>query len=142
MRAAVLAVVLVLVGACSSLLAPTAAPTVWGAEVPEAAPDAVAAQPVVARGANSITLLPISPTGAIVATDYAYGMPHCGISSPIDIDGSFWDAVGVAPTSVDFDGASGTFRLVSPTEASFTGSNGKILRLVRHAGAKEFRLCL
>jgi hypothetical protein len=141
MRAALLAVVLVLAAACSSLPAPTPAPTIWGGNVPEAAPEAVAAQPVVARGANSITLLPISPTGAAVATDYAYDMPPCGINSPIDVDGSFWDAVGVPPDSVDFDGRVGTFRLVSPSEATFTAAGGKILHLVRHAGAKEFRLC-
>ena len=142
MRAAVLAAVLVLAGACSSTPAPTSAPIVWGANVPVSAPDAVAAQSVVARGPNTITLLPVSPTGAIVATDYAYAMPHCGIHSPIDVDGSFWDAVGVAPTSVDFDGVPGTFRLVSPKEATFTDASGRILHLVRHAGAKEFPFCM
>jgi hypothetical protein len=109
--------------------------------VPKAAPEVIAAQSVVARGPNSVTLLPISPTGAVVGTDYGYDMPHCGINSPIDVDGSFWDAVGVPPDSVDFDGQPGTFRLVSPTEATFTASDGKILQLVRHSGAKEFRFC-
>jgi hypothetical protein len=101
----------------------------------------VAAQPVVARGSDSITLLPISPTGAVVGVAYAYDMPHCGIGSPIDVDGSFWDGVGVAPDSVDFDGRTGTFRLASPTEATFTASDGRILHLVRHTGAKKFRIC-
>jgi hypothetical protein len=109
--------------------------------VPEAAPEVIAAQAVVARGPNSITLLPISPTGAVVGTDYAYDMPHCGINSPIDVDGSFWDAVGVPPDSVDYDGRPGTFRLKTTTEATFTAVDGKILHLARHAGAKEFRLC-
>jgi len=141
MRAALLAVVLVLAAGCLSLPAPTPAPTIWGGKVPEPAPEAIAAQPVIARGADSVTLLPISPTGAVVATDYAYDMPHCGINSPIDVDGSFWDAVGVPLDSVDFDGRPGTFRMVSSTEATFTAADGKILHLLRHSGAKEFRLC-
>lgn len=63
-------------------------------------------------------------------------------SSPIDVDGSFWNAVGVPPDSVDFDGRPGTFRLISPAEATFTVSDGKILHLVRHSGAKAFRGCM
>ena len=141
MRVAALAVVLALVAGCSSLPSPTPGPTAWGDKVPEAAPEAVAAQPVVSRGSDSITLLPISPAGAAVGVAYAYDMPHCGINSPIDVDGSFWDAVGVPADSVDFDGRTGTFRLASPTEATFTASDGNLLHLVRHTGAKEFRIC-
>jgi hypothetical protein len=141
MRAAVLAVVVAIASGCSLLPAPTPATTAWRDRVPEAAPEVIAAQPIVARGPNSITLLPISPTGAVVGNNYTYDMPHCGINSPIDVDGSFWDAVGVPLTSVDFDGQTGTFRLIAPTEATFTASDGKDLRLVRHSGAKEFRLC-
>lgn len=109
--------------------------------MPEAAPDAVASQPVVARGADSITLLPISPSGATVGIAYGYDMPHCGINSPIDVDGTFWDAVGIAPDSVDFDGQPGTFRLASHDAAEFTRSDGRVLTLVRHEGPKEFRFC-
>jgi hypothetical protein len=68
-------------------------------------------------------------------------MPHCGIHSPIDVDGSFWDAIGIAPDSVDFDGQPGTFRLVSATTAEFTRADGQVLNLVRHEGSKEFRFC-
>jgi hypothetical protein len=113
----------------------------WGDRVPTAAPGDIANQPVVARGPDSITLRPISPRGAIVGVPYGYDMPHCGIGSPIDVDGSFWDAVGIAPDSVDFDGQPGTFRLVSDNTASFTRADGQVLQLVRHEGPKEFRLC-
>jgi hypothetical protein len=108
--------------------------------VPTAAPEAIANQPVIARG-GTFTLLPISPTGATVGTAYGYDMPHCGINSPIDVDGSFWDAIGVAADSVEFDGHPGTFRLTSPDEALFTGSDGPVLSLIRHTGAKAFRGC-
>ena len=139
MRAAVAIVSAVLIAGCSLLPGPTA--VVWGDHVPDPPPEAIANQPIVARGANSITLQPISPRGATVGIAYAYDTPHCGINSPIDVDGSFWDAVGIAADSVDFDGARGTFRLVTDAEAVFTRSDGRLLHLVRHQGAKEFRLC-
>jgi hypothetical protein len=129
----------VLAAGCS--LPPSRPTVVWGDRVPDPAPEAIANQPVVARGPNTVTLLPVSPGGAEVSVAYRYDMPHCGVNGPIDIDGSFWDAVGIAPDSVDFDGARGTFRLVSDAEAVFTTSDGRVLHLVRHAGAKEFRLC-
>jgi hypothetical protein len=41
----------------------------------------------------------------------------------------------------DFDGQPGSFRLASHDTAAFTRSDGLVLRLVRHAGPKEFRIC-
>ena len=114
---------------------------VWAEHVPSPAPELVENQPVVARGPNTITLMPISPRGAVVGVAYGYDMPHCGIKSPIDVDGTFWDAIGIAPDSVDFDGVSGTFRLISPMEAVFTRSDGPTLDLVRHTGPKAFPSC-
>ena len=128
-----------LIAGCSHFPAPSKA--AWGGRVAEAALETVANQPVVARGSDSITLLPISPTGATVGVAYGYDMPHCGINSPIDVDGSYWDAVGLAPDSADFDGLPGTFRLASHDTAAFTRSDGLVLRLVRHTGPKEFRIC-
>jgi hypothetical protein len=109
--------------------------------VPTPATEAIANQPVVTRGSNSITLLPVSLSGASIGVAYGYTMPHCGINSPIDVDGSFWDAAGIAPDSVDFDGQPGTFRLVAANAATFTRRDGPVLSLVRHAGSKDFRLC-
>lgn len=124
---------------CSPSTAPS--PVAWGSRVPSAAPAAMANQPVVARGVDTVTLQPISPAGATVGVAYRYDMPHCGIKSPIDIDGSFWDAIGVAPDSVDFDGQVGVFRLTSHDTAVFRRSDGRTLNLVRHAGAAAFQLC-
>lgn len=119
---------------------PVSSPVVWGDRVPTAAPEVVAKQPAVARR-GTFTLQPISPTGAAVGMAYGYEMPHCGINSPIDVDGSFWDPVGIAPGSVDFDGHQGTFRLTSHDAAQFTRSDGQVLKLIRHEGAKAFRGC-
>ena len=125
-----------MVAGCSLLPSPP-----WGDRVATAAPAAVENQPVVARGPNSITLLPISPRGAVIGVLYAYEMPHCGVGSPIDVDGSFWDAAGVLADPVAFDGQGGTFVLTAPDRATFTRSVGQALELVRHSGAKEFLLC-
>lgn len=141
LQTGVLATVVAVVAACGSsgLGAPSQA--AWTDRVPTRAPAALVGQPVVTRGPDSITLLPISPTGARIGASYGYDMPHCGLGSPIDVDGSFWDAAGVPETSVAFDGQPGTFRLDSPNRATFTTTDGQVLKLVRHSGAKEFRIC-
>ena len=135
--------IFVVVAAACTPSVPPPAPLVvaWRDRVPTAAPDAVAAQPVVTTGPATITLLPISPSGALVGISYAYDMPHCGINGAIDVDGSFWDAVGIAPNSVDFDGQAGRIRLTSPNEADFTADNGRVVHLIRHAGPKAIPYC-
>jgi hypothetical protein len=65
-------------------------------------------------------------------------MPHCGIHSPIDVDGSFWDPTTLPADPVQFDGSPGSFRLTTPNTAIFTDAAGRTLALVRHSGAKEF----
>ncbi len=114
---------------------------VWEQHVPSPPPEAVENQPVVAHGPDTITMMPISPRGAVVGVPYGYEMPHCGIGSPIDIDGSFWDAAIEPADPTAFDMQSGTFRLLTATEAVFTTADGRDLPLVRHAGAKAFKLC-
>ena len=96
---------------------------------------------ILAPGQDSITLLPISPAGATIGVSYAYEMPHCGLGSPIDVDGSFWDGVGAPADPVMFDGAPGRFELVTRDAAAFTSSAGDVLRLIRHSGPKTFGLC-
>jgi hypothetical protein len=147
LRVALLAAVTALAAACQSTVpvpssAPaTSAPVTWGEMVPAPAADILANRPVVTSGPSSVTFLPISPTGAQIGIVYGYNMPHCGINSPIDVDGSFWDAVDEPSDSVEFDGQQGTFRLDTNDRATFVATNGKELRLARHSGAKEFRLC-
>lgn len=127
--------------ACAPTTYPTPGPVVWGRDVPTPDPQAIDTQPVVSRREGRLTILPISPTGAVLGIEYGYEMPHCGINSPIDVDGSFWDPVTIPADPVQFDGSPGTFRLDTPTTATFTDANGAILWLVRHAGPKEFGGC-
>jgi hypothetical protein len=93
---------------------------------------------VVARSALSVTVLPASPRGAAVGTDYAYAMQMCGTAGPIDVDGSFWDATG---DGSGLDSQSGTFRLLAPDSAQFSTASGRSILLTRHHGAKEFPIC-
>jgi len=139
LRAVTVLTLAFLVAGCSLFAA--SSPAAWGDRVPTADPAAEINQPILARSSTSIILLPISPSGATIGVAYGYDTPHCGISSAIDVDGSFWDAVGITPDSSHFDGQPGTFRLVSANTAEFTSADGQVLNLVRHEGAKEFRFC-
>jgi hypothetical protein len=74
---------------------------------------------------------------------HPFTLGHCGVFSPIDFDGSFWDAVGRVDLGADaaINSADGTLRLTSPTTAQFATPRGFRLDLVRHSGAKAFRGC-
>lgn len=141
-RLATILAILVIAAACTPVAYPTPAPVVWGVNVPEAAPEVIASQPVLGRRDDGLTLLPVSPTGAVVGTSYSYAMPLCGIRSPIDVDGSFWDAIDLQENPVTFDGTNGTFRLTSHTTAEFTSPYGPVLHLIRHSGSKDFGFCM
>ncbi len=114
--------------------------TPWGDQVPTPRPDEVVNQPIISQGPSTITLLPISPAGAAIGVVYIYNMPHCGILSPVDVDGSFWDPADLLNVMV-VDGEPGSFRLDSHTSATFTNRNGQELKLVRHVGPKAFAFC-
>ena len=141
MKALLAALLMATMAGCSTIAYRTPAPVVWTQDVP--APDVatIQAQPVIARREGHLTLLPISPTGAVIGTDYGYAMPHCGIGSPIDVDGTFWDPAILPADPVQFDGSPGTFRLTTLNTATFTDATGAVLHLVRHVGAKEFGYC-
>ena len=133
MRAIALLTLACLIAAFSTTPTPSAAPS--------ASAPVTSVNLVVTHGPDSVTLRPSSAPGRTVGVAFDYEMPHCGINSPIDVDGSFWDALNVRLDLVEFDGAVGSFRLVSKANAAFTRSDGRILNLVRHDGPKEFRLC-
>lgn len=141
MKALLATLVIATIAACSTISYRTPAPVVWKEDVPVPDADAIQAQPVIARREGHLTLLPISPTGAVVGTDYGYAMPHCGIGSPIDVDGTFWDPAILPADPVQFDGSVGKFRLTTLNTATFTDAMGAVLHLVRHLDAKEFGYC-
>jgi hypothetical protein len=81
---------------------------------------------------------------------YRFGLGHCGLHSPLDLDGSFWDpmdgttAEGV-PIDLAADGeminATRGAVVVIGDEMRFRTSSGSVVRFVRHDGEKEFPGC-
>jgi hypothetical protein len=68
---------------------------------------------------------------------------HCGIGSPIDFDGSFWDPSGWIDLDAAASNASaGTLVLTSRDTAHFSTGTGFELDLVRHPGSKYFPGCM
>ena len=130
---AVLPLVAVLLLAGCSLL-----PTTPGPHPTAPAADDMTGRQVVGRGADSVTFLPASPTGAVLGTEYDYKIPMCGMMGPIDVDGSFWDASG---SGDGLNGEVGVFRLVTPSDAVFTAKDGRSVSLTRHDGPKQFPIC-
>ncbi len=106
---------------------------------------------VVARpGPNGGSLLdPLSqPIEAAVA--YRFSLGHCGLLSPIDVDGSFWDPLdGTTPTGAELDlesdgemiNATGGVIVVIDDEMRFRTDSGSVVRFERHPGEKEFPGC-
>lgn len=139
-RSAITVLLAVACGACNviGLERPTQPPVSWNVDVPVP----IATNELVQQGGDGVTLFPASPTGAIVGVDYGYQMPPCGIRGLIDVDGSFWDAIDVEPSSHDYGVDNGTFRLISPIRATFTTPDRLVLHLERHRGSKTFGYCL
>ena len=106
---------------------------------------------------------PVVPTVSLepesAPADIGIGVPvpftlgHCGLLSPIDLDGSFWQPVG----GTDADGGpiegddevaelinatSGQLVLTGPDEAVFTTTMDSRIQLVRAAGAVDYPLCM
>jgi hypothetical protein len=97
-----------------------------------------------------VRLLPESARAA--ATDpVAFSLGHCGLYSPIDYDGSFWDPVAYrivrdGPITerhqVDvINSAAGTLTLLTPFIATLEFPSGLVIGLFRHSGGKAFPMC-
>lgn len=107
-------------------------------------------QPVAPAEVGAITITPTSaPLEHGVA--YRFSLGHCGLQSPIDLDGSFWDAVdGIGPTGAPLDlasdgemiNATSGIVVVIGDEARFRTESGSVIRLARHAGDTEVPPCM
>ncbi len=73
-----------------------------------------------------------------------FSLGHCGLWSGVDLDGSWWDPIGV----VNFDhgdainAAEGTIAPSDRDHATFTSKGGLVVNLVRRAGEKYLPLCM
>lgn len=101
-------------------------------------------------GEKGGTILDPGSTSIEPATAYRFSLGHCGLFSPIDVDGSFWDPVeGRTPSGapLDLDGdpeminATAGFFVVIDDEARFRTESGTVLELQRHDAEKEFPGC-
>ncbi len=72
-----------------------------------------------------------------------FSLGHCGLDSPIDVDGALWDPVGAidADATEAINAADGEFRRTGPTMAEFVTATGFRVALVRHEGRKSIPLC-
>ena len=82
---------------------------------------------------------------------YRFTLGHCGLQSPVDVDGSFWDPVdGVtasgAPLDFERDGeminATPGLIVVIGDEARYRTETGTVVRFERHDGEKSFPPCM
>jgi len=101
-------------------------------------------------GPNGGTVFePISDT-VEKGAPYRYSLGHCGLLSPVDIDGSFWDPIdGVSASGAELDlatdpemiNATSGLIVVIGDEMRLRTASGSVVRFTRHEGAKEFPGC-
>ena len=103
-------------------------------------------------GDASATVGAHSPAGEL-----AVGVPrnlmlgHCGLGSPVDVDGSLWDPVGghdgvggPLTTAQQGELANSTptvILLTDPNSLQMTTPNGAIIFLSRHVGPRAYFMC-
>jgi hypothetical protein len=94
-----------------------------------------------------------SKPGLVVGTTVPFTLPHCGLLSPVDVDGSLWrpvaghDASG-GPIDGDDDLAEfinatpGELTLISSDQAELVTVSGQVLAFERAPGALDYGLCM
>jgi hypothetical protein len=110
----------------------------WTVAVSIAGGQIVLGDPVEALSAR------VAPTsGRAGAAEIPFSLGHCGLYSPIDVDGSFWDPVGPIdgqhPAAIN--ASDGRLRFTGPASAEFRTADGFVLALARRAGPKSYQLC-
>lgn len=72
-----------------------------------------------------------------------FSLGHCGLDSPIDVDGALWDPVGAidADATEAINAADGEFRRTGLANAEFVTATGFRVALARHEGRKSIPLC-
>jgi len=88
-----------------------------------------------------VRVVPRSQSLAGPELDFTLG--HCGLGSGVDVDGAFWDPVGmIDPDANDLVNSVGArFTLTSPLTATLRTERGAVLQLARHEGPKFLPGC-
>jgi hypothetical protein len=112
-------------------------------------PDAAA----VPADVPTVSIDPESAAGLVVGSPVEYSLGHCGLWSPVDLDGSLWQPVGGSeadgqPIASDaalgelINATPGTFVLVTPDSATFSSASGVVVAFARAPGALDYPLCM
>jgi hypothetical protein len=134
---------------------PTVAPTPTGASTPTALPlQSLPANLSGIPGPGDITaeVAPQSPSGELtVGVEVNYELGHCGLSSPIDVDGSLWDPIGYqtetgAPATDEQQGelinaTRVVAVLIDADRLVLRSDSGLSIVLERHSGPRHYFLC-
>ncbi len=101
-------------------------------------------------GPNGGTLLEPASLPIDHGVAFRFALGHCGVLSPVDLDGSFWEAIegtsaagapiGLATDAEMTNQTAGTVAVIG-NQARFRTDRGTLVRLERHDGAKEFPGC-
>jgi hypothetical protein len=104
-------------------------------------------------GISTASLPPTSSPGVPVGQPIPFRLGHCGLHSPVDIDGSLWQAVsghdaaggpieGDAETVELINEAEGLLTIVTADRAEFRTWASTLIVLRRAPGEVEYPLCM
>lgn len=99
------------------------------------------------------SLEPTSEAGLVVGTSVPFTLGHCGLLSPVDVDGSLWQPVAgldadAGPIESDdevgelINATAGGLILTDPDTAEFRTPIGSLIILARAPGALDYPLCM
>ena len=101
-------------------------------------------------GPDGGTILEPASVALAEGTSYEFSLGHCGLLSPVDLDGSFWDAtegrredgtlMNLETDPEAINATAGVIAVVGD-EARFRTESGGVIRFERHAGTAEFPGC-
>ena len=140
------------IAACAAEGAATETPVSFDTISPDQARDMPAAGPFAQgrTGPGGGTIL--APASAPIehGIPYRFNLGHCGLHSPVDVDGSFWDPLdSVTGTGEPLDLRNGG-EMINATvgvivvigdEARFRTEMGSVVRFERHLSDKEVPGC-
>jgi hypothetical protein len=91
---------------------------------------------------------PQTPDGELaVGEERDYTLGHCGLSSPVDIDGSLWDPIGTAAALTEqqqgelINATPVIVVLVDESTMHMRTPAGALITLARHDGPRRYFLC-
>lgn len=142
--------------ACSAAPVPSDSPVALTFDAVEwSAPRSL---PLSGPGTGALMPTPDAAFGWVPTSDpiehgvgYRFTLGHCGLHSPVDVDGSFWDAIeGFDATGAPLDlgrneemiNATPGVIVVIGDEARFRTESGILVRFERHRGDKAFAACM